>query len=86
MTIAEILLQDYDAEISNTRRTIERVPDDKPGWAPHPKSMKMGPLAMHCASLPNFGYYILEEDSMDLASSKRPQPNCSGRRNSTQLP
>jgi uncharacterized damage-inducible protein DinB len=75
MTIAELLLQDYDIEISNTRRTLERVPEDKPDWSPHPKSMKMGPLAMHCASLPNFGYYILEEDGMDLASSKRPQPN-----------
>jgi len=75
MTIAEILLQDYDVEISNTRRTLERVPEDKPDWAPHPKSMKMGALAMHCASLPNFGHYILEEDGMDVASSKRPKPN-----------
>ncbi len=75
MTIAEILLQDYDVEISNTRRTLERVPEDKPDWVPHPKSMKMGKLAMHCASLPNFGHYILEEDGMDVASSKRPKPN-----------
>jgi uncharacterized damage-inducible protein DinB len=75
MTIAELLLQDYDIEISNTRRTLERVPEDKPDWVPHPKSMKMGALAMHCASLPNFGHYILEEDGMDVASSKRPQPN-----------
>jgi uncharacterized damage-inducible protein DinB len=73
MTIAEILLQDYDVEISNTRRTLERVPEDKPDWVPHPKSMKMGKLAMHCASLPIFGYYILEDDAMDMANSKRPQ-------------
>jgi uncharacterized damage-inducible protein DinB len=73
MTIAEILLQDYDIEISNTRRTLERVPEDKPDWVPHPKSMKMGKLAMHCASLPIFGYYILEDDGMDMANSKRPQ-------------
>ena len=71
MTIAEILLQDYDIEISNTRRTLERVPVDKPDWAPHEKSMKMGKLAMHCATLPLFGYYILEDDGMDMANSKR---------------
>jgi uncharacterized damage-inducible protein DinB len=71
MTIAEILLQDYDVEISNTRRTLERVPEDKPDWAPHEKSMKMGKLAMHCATLPQFGYYILEDDGMDMANSKR---------------
>jgi len=73
MTIAEILLQDYDVEISNTRRTLERVPEDKPDWVPHPKSMKMGKLAMHCALLPIFGYYILEDDGMDMANRKRPQ-------------
>ena len=72
MTIAEVLLQDYDVEISNTRRTLERVPEDKPDWVPHPKSMKMGRLAMHCALLPNFGYWILEDDGMDLANRKRP--------------
>jgi uncharacterized damage-inducible protein DinB len=73
MTIAEILLQDYDVEIANTRRTLERVPDDKPEWAPHAKSMKLGRLAMHCATLPIFGYYILEDDGMDMANSKRPR-------------
>ncbi len=73
MTIAEILLQDYDMEISNTRRTLERVPEDKPEWVPHAKSMKMGKLAMHCASLPLFGYYIMEDDGMDMAASKRPK-------------
>ena len=73
MTIAEILLQDYDVEISNTRRTLERVPEDKPEWVPHAKSMKMGKLAVHCATLPMFGYYIMEDDGMDMANSKRPK-------------
>jgi uncharacterized damage-inducible protein DinB len=73
MKIAELLLQDYDVEISNTRRTLERVPDDKPDWVPHEKSMKMGKLAMHCATMPLFGSYILEDDEMDMANSKRPQ-------------
>ncbi len=73
MTIAELLLQDYDVEISNTRRTLERVPEDKPDWVPHAKSMKMGRLAMHCATLPIFGYYIMEDEGMDMANSKRPQ-------------
>jgi uncharacterized damage-inducible protein DinB len=73
MTIAEILLQDYDIEVSNTRRTIERVPEGKPEWAPHDKSMKMGRLAMHCATLPLFGSYILEDEGMDMAERKRPQ-------------
>ena len=72
MTIAEILLQDFDIEISNTRRTLERVPEGKNDWKCHDKSMELGKLAMHCASLPLFGHYILEDEGMDLAAPKRP--------------
>ncbi len=72
MTIAEILLQDFDIEISNTRRTLERVPEGKNDWKCHDKSMPLGKLAMHCATLPMFAYYILEDDGMDMATSKRP--------------
>jgi uncharacterized damage-inducible protein DinB len=73
MTISEILLQDYDIEISNTRRTLERVPEGKNDFKCHDKSMPLGKLAMHCATLPLFGSYILLDDGMDLANSKRPQ-------------
>jgi uncharacterized damage-inducible protein DinB len=73
MTIAEILLQDYDIEVSNTRRTLERVPEDKNDWKCHDKSMPLGKLAMHCATVLMFGYYILEDDGMDMANSKRPR-------------
>jgi uncharacterized damage-inducible protein DinB len=34
--------------------------------------MPLGRLAMHCATLPLFGYYLIEDDSMDLAAPKRP--------------
>ena len=71
MTTAVLLLQDFDIEISNTRRTLERVPEGRNDWVPHPKSMPLGKLAMHCATLPQFGFYILEDDGMDMANSKR---------------
>jgi uncharacterized damage-inducible protein DinB len=71
MSTATLLLEDFDIEISNTRRTLERVPEDKADWAPHDKSMKLGKLAMHCATMPLFGYYILEDEGMDMANSKR---------------
>jgi uncharacterized damage-inducible protein DinB len=72
MTSAELLLQDYDIEIANTRRTLERVPEGKNDWTPHDKSMPLGKLAMHCATLPLFGLYLIEDDGMDLAKPKRP--------------
>jgi uncharacterized damage-inducible protein DinB len=72
MTIAEILLQDYDVEISNTRRTLERVPEGKNDFKCHEKSMPLGKLAMHCATMPLFGSYIILDDGMDLANPARP--------------
>ncbi len=72
MTTAQLLLQDFDAEISNTRRTLERVPEQHPAWVPHQRSMPVGKLAMHCATLPLFGVYIIEDEGMDMAQSTRP--------------
>lgn len=72
MRIAEVLLEDFDSEISNTRRTLERVPE-QPEYRPHEKSMPMGRLAMHCASLPLFGVYIIEDGEMDIAAPRRPR-------------
>jgi uncharacterized damage-inducible protein DinB len=73
MSTADLLLQDFDTEISNTRRTLERIPADKADWVPHPKSMPFGRLAMHCATMPLFAHYILTDESMDLAAPRHPQ-------------
>ena len=72
MKTAEILLQDFDSEMSNTRRTLERIPEDKPDYKSHEKSMPLGKLAMHCATLPLFGAYIIEDEDMDMAAPRRP--------------
>ena len=72
MKIADILLLDFDTEIANNRRTLERIPDDLGDFKPHDKSMAFGRLAMHCATIPLFGHYIIEDDSMDMAAPKRP--------------
>ena len=73
MKTSEILLQDFDSEMSNTRRTLERIPDNAPDFKPHDKSMPLGKLAMHCATLPLFGTYLIEDDAMDIATSTRPR-------------
>jgi uncharacterized damage-inducible protein DinB len=71
MTIAEILLLDYDAEIQNTRRILERIPDNAQ-WKPHDKSMPMGRLAVHVSRLPDFATTILTTDELQLANHKFP--------------
>ena len=38
MTIAASLLPEFDQEMANTRRMLERVPQAKHDWKPHEKS------------------------------------------------
>jgi len=75
MTTAELLLQDYDMEMAMTRRILERVPEDNPEYKCHDKSMALGKLAMHVATLPGFGTTILTTPGLDLATSTRKWPD-----------
>lgn len=52
MAISELLSQELDQEAHTTRRVLERVPNDKLGWTPHDKSMSLGQLALHVATVP----------------------------------
>lgn len=72
MTIAEVLLLDFDAEIANTRRTLERIPENDPQWKPAEKSMPIGRLAIHVARLPEFATRILTTPTLDMANAKFP--------------
>jgi len=67
MTISESLLPEFDHEMANTRKTLERVPDDKFGWKPHEKSWAMGGLTTHLANLPSWAVLTINSDSFDLA-------------------
>jgi uncharacterized damage-inducible protein DinB len=52
MSTIEALLQELEQEAQITRRVLERVPDDRLGWKPHDKSMSLGQLALHVATMP----------------------------------
>ena len=52
MTIAQTMTAEFEREAGSTRRLLERVPADKLGWRPHPKSRTLGQLAMHVATVP----------------------------------
>ncbi|MBK5296337.1 MAG: DinB family protein [Vicinamibacteria bacterium] len=61
-------LSEFDRETGVTRRVLARVPDDRLSWGPHPRSMTLGRLATHVASLPGWLPQILNEATLDLAS------------------
>ena len=50
--VAELLLAELDREAAGTRRTLERVPEGRNDWKPHPKSMPLGYLAGLVATMP----------------------------------
>jgi uncharacterized damage-inducible protein DinB len=73
MPIRDVFLPEFDFEMPNTRKTLERYPEEKGGWKPHPKSMTMGRLAGHLAELPSWMTVTLQRESVDIAPADGPQ-------------
>lgn len=67
MPMSQALLPEFDHEMANTRKALERVPEDKFGWKPHEKSMTLGRLATHVAELTGWVPATLESESFDFA-------------------
>jgi uncharacterized damage-inducible protein DinB len=67
LKITDALLPEFDQEIKTTRKCLERIPADKFGFKPHPKSFDMGSLAIHIATMLGWGVTTLESDSFDYA-------------------
>ena len=66
MATADLLLQEFDEEAHKTRKTLEPVPSDKRGFAPHAKSMPLERLAPLVAQLPDFGVIVLTTPALDF--------------------
>ena len=66
MSIAQALLPEFDHEMANTRKTLERIPENKLDFKPDPKSMSLGRLAGHIAEMPGWGSMTLTTDSFDI--------------------
>jgi uncharacterized damage-inducible protein DinB len=69
-----MLLPEFDHEVGVTRRVLERVPEDKFGWKPHPKSMSLGELAAHVATIPFWGVPTLNQPELDLGGQNLNTP------------
>jgi len=52
MAMIDAMLMELDQEAQVTRRHLERVPEGKLSWKPHPKSSSLGQIALHLAQLP----------------------------------
>jgi uncharacterized damage-inducible protein DinB len=67
MALSDGLLMEFDQEMAGTRKTLERVPDDKFDWKPHAKSMTLRQLTTHLALFPSWMIDTLNKTSFDYA-------------------
>ena len=65
--ISASLLPEFDLEMANTRKVLERVPDADFAWKPHAKSFSMGELAGHVASIAGWMTSTLVDEGFDFA-------------------
>lgn len=69
MKMVDPMIMELEQEGTTTRRLLERVPADKLGWRPHPKSRTLGQLAMHVATVPGILAEVAHLDTFAFESS-----------------
>jgi uncharacterized damage-inducible protein DinB len=61
-SIAQGMLEEFERELVTTRRFLERLPEGKLSWRPHPKSMSAGQLAHHIAETTGMALRFVLQD------------------------
>ena len=75
MLIADYLLAEFEAQAPVTRKFLERLPDNKLTWKPHPRSMTAGQLAYHLAFVPGGVVRAAQKDQIPPPDFQFPQPS-----------
>lgn len=73
MRISQLLVPEYDNEVSVTRTVLQRVPDGRGEWKPHPKAFPLGHLAQLVARLPGWAPMMMQRTELDIAPASGPQ-------------
>jgi uncharacterized damage-inducible protein DinB len=75
MTTCQTIAIDFDDEMQNTRKLLERVPldDAHRTWKPHEKSMPLDRLASHVAEMPAWAKMALESELFELQPGFKPR-------------
>jgi uncharacterized damage-inducible protein DinB len=66
MKMTELFSVQLDREAAVSRRVLERVPEGRPGWKPHEKSMPLGYLSTLVASMPSWIALAISQDELDI--------------------
>jgi uncharacterized damage-inducible protein DinB len=74
MRLVDPLIAELEQEAETTRRVLDRIPENRLSWRPHPKSMTLGQLAFHIATTPGAVAQVAALDTMEKPQFDRPQP------------
>ena len=72
MSIGQSMLGEFDSEMQNTRKALERVQDGKWNWKPHEKSGTLGWLAAHVGTVPEWITMTINTHELDYAPVSGP--------------
>lgn len=71
--LSQMLLAELEQEAQTTRRVLQRVPEGKLSWRPHPRSFSLGQLALHVATIPRLGELILTPEQVEPPEFVQPE-------------
>ena len=66
MKMTELFFAELERETPLTRRVLERVPEGRNDWKPHPKSMPLGYLATLVATIPSWIAMMVTQNELDF--------------------
>jgi uncharacterized damage-inducible protein DinB len=66
MAIRDMLLPEFDQEMANTRKMLERIPDDRFNFQPHEKSWNVSRLAGHLVDMTGWVGHTMRVEVLEL--------------------
>lgn len=69
MNIIEELQNELRAEYEITKKFLQRYPEDKNDWKPHPKSMSLNGIAVHIVEIFAWPEVIMNTEYLDFAAT-----------------
>jgi uncharacterized damage-inducible protein DinB len=66
--IVNMLLKEMEQEATTTRKMLQRIPEDKYDWQPHPRSMTIKRLATHIAEIPGWVNMAINTDELNFSA------------------
>ncbi|HEX6427548.1 MAG TPA: DinB family protein [Niastella sp.] len=73
-TFGKSFVKELEAEITATRKCIERIPMELFSFKPHETSMELGYLTLLVADIPRWIAVIIEKPDLDFATDERFMP------------